>query len=143
MLQCNCSADCSQKTYEVDITSSVWPAQQYEMLAARSFILSAGAEMEDRSNDTSTEDDALTIANNLLKLNVYFESKMTKFIEETMTYDTVYGADFLNALGGALSLFLGISFILIFELLELLLDLLMNLVNFCLRKPLGRKYHLL
>ena len=126
----------------MDITSSVWPAQQYEMLAARSFILPAGAEMEDRSNDTK-EDDALTIANNLLKLNVYFESKMTKFIEETKTYDTVYGADFLNALGGALSLFLGISFILIFELLELLLDLLMNLVNFCLRKPLGRKYHLL
>ena len=55
----------------------------------------------------------------------------------------VYGADFLTALGGALSLFLGISFILIFELLELALDFTMNVINFCLRKPLGRKYHLL
>ena len=88
-LQCNCSADCSQTSYEADITSSVWPAQQYEMLAARSFIIPAGAQMDSYHSNDTTEEDALTIANNLLKLNVYFESKMTKFIEETKTYESV------------------------------------------------------
>ena len=40
--------------------------------------------------DISKEEDAIkTIANNLLKLNVYFESKMTKYIEEKKTYDSV------------------------------------------------------
>ena len=38
-LICNCSSDCLQRSYEVDISSSVWPAQQYEMVAARSFVL--------------------------------------------------------------------------------------------------------
>lgn len=38
-LICNCSSDCLQKSYDVDISSSVWPAQQYEMVAARSFVL--------------------------------------------------------------------------------------------------------
>ena len=34
-------------------------------------------------------DDITKIANNLLKLNVYFESKKTKFIDEIETYETV------------------------------------------------------
>ena len=55
----------------------------------------------------------------------------------------VLGANFLNGLGGALSLFLGVSFILIFELVELALDVLMNLINLSWGLPLGRKHHVL
>jgi len=136
-LLCNCSSACEEKYYEVDISSSKWPAEQYQLLAAQTFI--SEAVQDDRITDTQ----ATQIANNLLKLNVFFESKLIKSIEETQTYESVLGADFLNALGGALSLFLGISFILLFELVELVLDFVMNLINFCLKKPLGRKYHLL
>ena len=55
----------------------------------------------------------------------------------------MYGSNFLSDLGGAFSLFLGISFILIFELMELVLDVVMNFINFCLQRPLGKKYHIL
>ena len=51
--------------------------------------------------------------------------------------------NFFSALGGAMSLFLGISFIMIIEVIELVWDFLMNLVNFALNRPLGRDHHLI
>ena len=45
--------------------------------------------MLDNSSVSDQNDDSVTIAKNLLKLNVYFESKMTKFITEKKTYDSV------------------------------------------------------
>ena len=127
------------------------------MLAVKNF-LSAGRNM---GTSLDNESDTISIiSQNLLKINVYFKSKMTKLIEETKTYQTVwtincigveiylqflqvFGPSFMNALGGALSLFLGISFILIFELFELLLDIFMNSLNFCVNRPIGKKYHFL
>ena len=53
------------------------------------------------------------------------------------------GSEFFSALGGAMSLFLGISFIMIMEIVELSWDLVMNCLNFCLSRPLGRQNHLI
>ena len=51
--------------------------------------------------------------------------------------------NFLSALGGAMSLMLGISFIMIAEVVELLWDFLMNCLNYSLGRGLGRQHHLL
>ena len=47
------------------------------MLAAEKFI-------------ADRRDTGGSISENLLKINVYFKSKMTKMIEETETYQTVF-----------------------------------------------------
>ena len=44
-----------------------------------------------------------------------------------------------NALGGCLSLWLGVSFCNLFEILELVLDLIGNIINRIAKKALGRK----
>ena len=57
------------------------------MLAARTFIFTEGPPED--IEDGITDAQATKIANNLLKVNVFFESKMIKRIEETETYETV------------------------------------------------------
>ena len=75
---------------------------------------------------------------NLLQINVYFNS----LNEETISADIVYpimGSAFTSAFGGVMSLYLGIPIAMLFELVEILLDLLGNFFNWTNAKPLGRK----
>ena len=66
------------------------------------------------------------------------------FTFHTSLFDVqLIGSEFFSALGGAMSLFLGISFIMIMEIVELGWDLGMNCLNFCLSRPLGRQNHLI
>ena len=60
------------------------------------------------------------------QVNIFFESLDIEDVQETPKYPTIW--DFLNALGGALSLFLGASLISIFEILEIVLRLLFALL---------------
>ena len=46
----------------------------------------------------------------------------------------------MSGIGGALSLYLGISIAMMFEYVEIFLDLLGNFFNWARGKPLGRKY---
>ena len=57
------------------------------MLAARTFIYTEGP--PENIEDGVTDAQATQIANNLLKVNVFFESKMIKRIVETETYESV------------------------------------------------------
>ena len=64
---------------------------------------------------------------NMLKFNVFFKTLNSQEVEELVKYDlttTFY------AIGGALSLFLGISLSMIFEVLEFLVDMVINLVKY-------------
>ena len=65
--------------------------------------------------------------NNLLKVNVFMRTKNVKHVEETPTYDFITT---LYAIGGAVSLFLGISISMLFEVFELVADILINLANY-------------
>ena len=54
---------------------------------------------------------------------------------------TLYSTAMTWAIGGQISLFLGISIAMLFEVLEIILDLTSNIINWVLRKPLGRPSH--
>ena len=57
-----------------------------------------------------------------------------------VNFEHVKGSSMMSGLGGILSLYLGISIAMVFEILEFLLDLLGNFLNWTQGKPLGRKY---
>ena len=63
----------------------------------------------------------------LLKVNVFMKTKNIKKVVETPTYDYI---TILYAIGGAVSLFLGISITMLFEVLELFADMVINLANY-------------
>ena len=49
----------------------------------------------------------------------------------------------MSALGGVLSLYLGISFATLFEIVEIFIDLIQNMINYIAGRPVGRKYHVM
>ena len=64
------------------------------------------------------------IQQNLLKVDVYLKSMETRTVVERPTYEF---NSMLYAIDGAISLFLGISLSMIFEVLELLIDIFLNM----------------
>ena len=53
------------------------------------------------------------------------------------------GSAMMSALGGVLSLYLGISFASVFEIVEVLVDLLHNTGNWVAGREVGRKHHVM
>ena len=84
--------------------------------------------------NTSQEEMQDSMKENLLKVNVYFKTMDSRLVEESATYDTT---SILYAVGGAISLWLGISLSMIFEVFELLINLFVNLT--CNPSPPKRK----
>ena len=104
-----------------------------------------------------TSEEITSFTEDILQINVYFDTLSEHVIETKATYRVckVYcilytlpfsltfsfqGSSLLSGIGGVLSLFLGISIAMVFEIVELLLDFLGNLLNWIQGKPLGRIY---
>ena len=75
-------------------------------------------------------------AENLIKINVFFGTLNQHIVEDKIDY-AIGDGSLVNALGGCLSLWLGISFCNLFEILELILNLLGNLINQMLGRLIG------
>ena len=73
----------------------------------------------------------------MIKLNIFYSTLNEKIIKDKKDYAFGDGSLF-NALGGCLSLWLGVSFCNLFEILELLFDLVGNFLNRIARKAIGR-----
>ena len=84
---------------------------------------------------------------------MYFDTLSVQHIETKATYGVCnvmqlhnflkclyQGSALYSGIGGVLSLFLGISIAMVFEIVELLLDFLANFLNWAQGKPLGRIY---
>ena len=65
------------------------------------------------------------LGKNLLQVNVYFSTLNINRVTESVTYST---NTMIYAFGGAMSLYLGISLVMVFEVIEWLIDTLLNLV---------------
>ena len=76
-------------------------------------------------------------------MQVFFNTLNEKTIKEVKTYDMdpTTGGSFWSSLGGALSLCLGVSFAMLFEVIEILIDLLANIVNYVSGRDIGKAHH--
>ena len=94
----------------------------------------------------------------LIHVSVYYNSFNTRHVVNKKVYEVIlegqlemelnwrsvqtwYSTALTSAIGGQISLFLGISIAMLFEVFEIILDLTGNIINWALRKPLGRPYH--
>ena len=74
---------------------------------------------------------------NLLQINVFYNSLNKRSVGETVKYDLITT---IYAIGGAISLYLGVSLAMIFEVIEFVFDTMINLAGFCFgRKPTSHK----
>ena len=106
-------------------------------------------------DDSSTE--GPSISNNLVQVNVYFDSLSEELISSNILYTVgvliisyrrclnlncllhFQGSSLMSGIGGVLSLYLGISIAMVFEIVEIFLDLFGNVLNWMSGKPLGRR----
>ena len=105
---CNCDPPCEEIDYEKLVSSTVWP----NMMATMAFSELYGVDPEDVKED-------------YLKVDIYFMSLNVKSITETARYTLV---SFISALGGNLGVWVGFSVCMIFEVIELVIDLCILLV---------------
>ncbi|XP_064648387.1 degenerin unc-8-like [Lineus longissimus] len=115
LLNCNCSWGCSDTYFAPTVSSSQWPNDQYQSIYddaistsrkdLKNFIIGANASPR----------------KNLLKVKVFFEELNYQEIKESPAYTIGnMAADF----GGIVGLYLGMSVLAVFELIELIFDLL-------------------
>ncbi|CAG0887011.1 unnamed protein product [Darwinula stevensoni] len=103
---CPCNAECQQTAYQQTISSAEWPAQMYKMDAMGSMAL--GSQLKKGESATKGE---------VVKLVIYFSSMVR---ENVVEYPSVTSVSLLSTLGGALSLYLGISLVMFVEVIEIL-----------------------
>ncbi|CBY37285.1 unnamed protein product [Oikopleura dioica] len=112
---CFCSQRCSEVFYDLHYSTVKWPSSQYEGL-----LLSAISNTTAAAKIRDSADIKSSVKNNLLRLSFTFDELNAKLIEESPKYDI--WTLFAN-IGGTLGLYVGISFITLFEFLEVLADI--------------------
>ena len=100
--QCNCGVDCEETNYDMIPSSSEFPSENFKIISGWS-----DGQAEDR-----------------ITLSIYYKSLNFRNVQENETYQF---STIISSLGGALSLYLGISLVMIFEIIELLIDLAGNI----------------
>jgi hypothetical protein len=111
-----CPAECYTTTYSFKSSTQAYPARSYaySLLKDESML----ARFENKTNV-----DYETLKENILAVNVYFEALESTTIDEGKQMEMV---DLIAGIGGTLGLFLGISVLSLFEVVEILLEILLS-----------------
>ncbi|KAK8377555.1 hypothetical protein O3P69_013890 [Scylla paramamosain] len=105
--ECDCNLACSEKVYTKVVSSTAWPPEVSKLSVHTTYNMNENK-----------------VTENLLVLEVFFQSLIADYVEEEAEYP--YINYLVSDLGGALSLYLGISIILLMEFVEFLLCLVYN-----------------
>ncbi|TRY80052.1 hypothetical protein TCAL_06774 [Tigriopus californicus] len=117
---CSCKVECLESDYKLSLSQSQWPSTQFSDEAREQYGFA-----ETKPNETSLEQ-------NLVKIRVFFNSLNIQHVTESPKYSWSDGT-MISALGGALSLYLGISVVMAIEFLEFLIDVILNVYSFGIR----------
>ena len=133
---CPCHPTCLEETFPATISSVRWPSEKYQVnLRCFTFLHLVVSLQATAANSYCA--DCKDPAKNLIKINIFYANLNEHKIEDRIDYAVQDGSLF-NALGGCLSLWLGVSFCNLFEILELLLDFVGNFINQLLGREIGR-----
>ena len=125
---CPCDQACYETKYNAITSSTSWPARQYLPNAMINYGFA--------TNGVNNQEEMEQMTHNLMQLNIYFDSLSEELISSDILYTPT---TLLSGIGGALSLYLGISIAMVFEIVEIFLDSIGNFFNWTNGKPLGRK----
>ena len=134
VVDCNCPEPCSEYTYDVTTIRSPWPHRSYQLSLYTKYIaphpeiygnkFDVYAEIQtDVGNVSDAEiikrlDDTKLIQKNFIRVSVLFDSLYSSIelvTSPTMTVDLL-----TSSVGGIMSLWLGLTTIFIFEVIDLL-----------------------
>ncbi|KAK6166856.1 hypothetical protein SNE40_023467 [Patella caerulea] len=110
--ECQCGDPCTETIYEKFISSRAWPSDDYAKL-----LLDVLCEKTGTSACTTLYNQytASQLAQNFIKLNIYYEDLNYQNITEKEDYEDV---QFISDIGGTIGLWIGLSILSIFEVLQ-------------------------
>ena len=122
---CGCFPHCNIRDFDIQTSMAKWPTQKKWRQKTHKFGITSDSLKEDGDqNENSLKNH---VFNSVAKIEVYIRTKSKEVVEEVPKYNGI--ADLVNELGSALAFCMGLSFIMVFELLELLIDLLIDAGN--------------
>ena len=147
---CPCRPACLEENYPASVSSVKWPNEKHQV--DQPLRTSLVFPKETAANAFGMEIES--VRENLVKINVYYTSLNEKTIEDEIVYSVKVrefelksevsfffnqqDGSLFSALGGCLSLWLGVSFCNLFEILELAFDFIGNIVNRIAGRAIGR-----
>ncbi|XP_045176271.2 FMRFamide-activated amiloride-sensitive sodium channel-like [Mercenaria mercenaria] len=134
-LGCDCISPCSEFVYSKTMSGRVWPHKDYlekvlmKDICAKNLtsLKNACAQIKNETTDFNYE----RYKNNFVRVLIYFEDLNYEKITEEPFYTPVR---FVSDIGGAAGLFMGISLLSFFEVLQLILEIVLHLFD---RKTAG------
>jgi len=120
---CPCKVACYETDFTAVMSSSTWPSNQYWYDMATSL----NPELISKNRD-EIEDVRVKIQQDYARVDIYYQTLNLKEIMQspTISFDSLF-----SQIGGAISLYLGISVIMAFEVFELIGDLVMAIFKYC------------
>ncbi|XP_046998361.1 degenerin unc-8-like [Schistocerca americana] len=124
---CSCNVDCREVTYQTSISTAIWPTDSTWCTVAKRFTLVDNCEnVTEGNHGAKFHPEKQIIKDNALKIDVYFENLRVQQTVQTAAYEP---QAFVASLGGALSLYLGISLLMLVEVVELIIRVISDLYN--------------
>ncbi|XP_059096358.1 uncharacterized protein LOC131890922 [Tigriopus californicus] len=122
---CNCQMSCDLISYDVTVSSSKWPSMEFWQNAAKTF-----GGLDDNYTKSTNPISQTMMKNNIMgklaRVTIFFDSNQRILIEEIAKFESFWA--FFITWGGAMSIYLGISFM---TLAGLILSLYEKIVHFC------------
>ncbi|XP_049786002.1 uncharacterized protein LOC126188440 [Schistocerca cancellata] len=124
---CSCNVDCREVTYQTSISTAIWPTDSTWCTVAKRFTLVGNCDnVTEGNHGAKLHPEKQIIKDNALKIDVYFENLRVQQTVQTAAYEP---QAFVASLGGALSLYLGISLLMLVEVVELIIRVISDLYN--------------
>nr|XP_054756143.1 amiloride-sensitive sodium channel subunit alpha-like [Lytechinus pictus] len=111
-LACVCPSPCTETKYIKSASSLLWPSERYEEHLLRRLNASSN------SNAVRILSSSVLSSKNLIRIKIFYEDLNYEFVEMVPVYTI---PSVLGSVGGLMGLYIGMSFISVFEVLFLLL----------------------
>ncbi|XP_052107012.1 acid-sensing ion channel 4-B-like [Mytilus californianus] len=113
---CNCVNPCEEDQYHITSSSRQWPTKSYAVYLRESIC----AALSPSTCEHLRSLDMFTLGYNFIKINIYFEDLNYEYIKEKPEIEE---SAFASDIGGALGQWIGLSFISVFEIIQLMLEI--------------------
>nr|KAI8749481.1 amiloride-sensitive sodium channel subunit alpha-like; partial [Biomphalaria glabrata] len=118
---CDCLNPCSEKAYDAYVSSRYWPNDEIAEVLVQDVCNTKPQYCSTLKNKTSAQK-----RDNFLKLNIYYRDLNYEEINEEPDYDTY---QVMSDFGGTIGLWLGFSMLSLFEILQIFVPLLLQVLG--------------
>lgn len=114
---CGCHPKCSRTTFDVQTSAAKWPTDMNWRELAKAHNITPPEIPADADNTTRYLMEDIWwknhVYNSLLKIDIFFRSKGRQVVAEIAKYES--HDTFLTDLGGSMSIYMGLSFVVVIE----------------------------